>query len=193
MRLRRVPTSWSDPRDAAGRAWAVQCFDAWRDAAYDVDAASRRWETALAGERAEAARGSSPRSTATRRPPWCTSARGRRAAGRCAPPRSGADRPSMNLEGLDSGRLRAGTSVGGQRRDRGASTLRRRHRSCRWRPSSSCALPGRWRCWPTTSRSTAREITSGTSPSTGGPGTGSDRCRRGTRRGRAGRSARVHY
>ncbi len=34
-------------------------------------------------------------------------------------------------------------------------------------------------------------ITSGTSPSTSGPGTGLDRCRRGTRQGRAGRSARV--
>ena len=35
----------------------MQCFDAWRDAAYDVEAASRRWEAALAGDRAEAASG----------------------------------------------------------------------------------------------------------------------------------------
>ena len=42
---------------AEARAGAVRCFDAWRDAAYDVEAASRRWRSAPADDLEAAAWG----------------------------------------------------------------------------------------------------------------------------------------
>jgi hypothetical protein len=40
---------------AERRRVAVRCFDSWRTAAYDVEAASRRWRSASPDERHEAA------------------------------------------------------------------------------------------------------------------------------------------
>jgi hypothetical protein len=56
MRIRRQG-SQPDARRAEVRARAVRCFDAWRDAAYDVEAASRRWRTAQADDWEAAASG----------------------------------------------------------------------------------------------------------------------------------------
>jgi hypothetical protein len=42
-------------RAAERRRLAVRRFDSWREAAYDVEAASRRWQTASAHDRHAAA------------------------------------------------------------------------------------------------------------------------------------------
>jgi hypothetical protein len=42
----RLPNSRPDALQPEGRATVVRCFDAWREAAYDVEAASRRWQGA---------------------------------------------------------------------------------------------------------------------------------------------------
>jgi hypothetical protein len=46
------PSRATDPRTprTEGRARALRCFDAWRDAAYDVEAAARRWRSAPADD-----------------------------------------------------------------------------------------------------------------------------------------------
>jgi hypothetical protein len=46
-----------DARRAEVRARVVRCFDDWRDAAYDVEAASRRWRAARADDWEAAAAG----------------------------------------------------------------------------------------------------------------------------------------
>jgi hypothetical protein len=53
----RSPDSQPDTRRAEVRASVVRCFDAWRDAAYDVEVASRRWRTALPDDWEAAASG----------------------------------------------------------------------------------------------------------------------------------------
>lgn len=42
-------------RSAERRSAAIRCFDSWREAAYDVEAASRRWRTAAPDEQPAAA------------------------------------------------------------------------------------------------------------------------------------------
>jgi hypothetical protein len=42
---------------AESRSIALRCYDAWREAAYDVEAASCRWRTASRDERPAAASG----------------------------------------------------------------------------------------------------------------------------------------
>jgi hypothetical protein len=51
------PASQPDTRRAGVRAKVVRCFDAWCDAAYDVEAASRRWRSAPVEEWGMAAAG----------------------------------------------------------------------------------------------------------------------------------------
>ena len=51
----RRQASRPDAALAEGRARAVHAFDAWRDAAYDVEAASRRWRSAPADDMEAAA------------------------------------------------------------------------------------------------------------------------------------------
>jgi len=55
--LRRLRGSQPDAHRPEVRAGVVRCFDAWRDAAYDVEAAARRWRTAPAGDLEGAALG----------------------------------------------------------------------------------------------------------------------------------------
>jgi hypothetical protein len=54
---RRAPGSEPDTRRAHGRATVVRCLDAWREAAYDVEAAARRWRAGPADDREAAASG----------------------------------------------------------------------------------------------------------------------------------------
>jgi hypothetical protein len=56
-RLRRFPGSQPDGRQAETRALVERCFDAWREAAYDVEAASRRWRAGPADDWEAAASG----------------------------------------------------------------------------------------------------------------------------------------
>ena len=48
--LRRRRGSRLDAERPEVRATVVRCFDAWRDAAYDVEAGARRWRIAPAGD-----------------------------------------------------------------------------------------------------------------------------------------------
>ena len=47
---RRRDSQSSAPPAEAARSQAIRCFDARRDAAYDVEAASRRWRSAPADD-----------------------------------------------------------------------------------------------------------------------------------------------
>lgn len=55
--LRAIASPQPGTRRAEGRASVVRCFDAWRDAAYDVEAASRWWRRAPAVDWEAAAAG----------------------------------------------------------------------------------------------------------------------------------------
>lgn len=54
---RRFPGAEPDTRRAELRAGVVRCFDAWRDAAYEVEAAARRWRAGPADDWEAAASG----------------------------------------------------------------------------------------------------------------------------------------
>jgi hypothetical protein len=56
-KLRRFPGSRPDGRRTETRAWVERCFDAWREAAYDVEAAARRWRAGPADDWEAAASG----------------------------------------------------------------------------------------------------------------------------------------
>jgi class 3 adenylate cyclase len=56
-KVRGIASPQPDTRRAEGRASVVRCFDAWREAAYDVEAASRWWRTAPAEDWEAAASG----------------------------------------------------------------------------------------------------------------------------------------